>query len=127
MRSLLALILTLVFVAGAVAQNPRGAASVREYPTAAAALEALRAKSGVKISTHAGWTVIEDKSTLSLWSFTPPRHPAGPAAIHRKVMQEAGSISIKTDVLCEAPKPACDALVVDFQKLNAKVRDDLKQ
>ena len=127
MRVLLALILTLMLAAVADAQNPPGAKSVREYPTAAAALEALRSKSGVKISTQNGWTVIEDKSTLSLWLFTPSGYPAHPAAIHRQVIQEGGNISIQMDVLCEAPKPACDAMVADFQKLDARVRDDLKR
>ena len=128
MRVLCALLLTVILADIASAQNLTGkAAPVPEYPTAAAALEALRAKSGVKISTEAGWTVIEDRSTFSVWSFTPPGHPAFPAAIHRQVVQDGNNMFVKTSVLCEAPKSACDAVVAEFQKLNGQVRDELKQ
>ena len=128
MRVLAALLLTVIFADIASAQNLTGqAAAVSEFPTAAAALEALRAKSGVKISTEAGWTVIEDQSTLSVWSFTPPGHPAFPAAIQRQVVQDGNNMRVKMNVLCEAPKSACDAVAAEFQKLNGDVRDELKQ
>jgi hypothetical protein len=128
MRVLAALMLAAVFANSAIAQDTPGVStSDREYATVALALEALRAKSGVKISDLAGWTVIEDRSTLSLWSFTPSGHPAHPAAIHRKVVQEGNNIFVKMHVLCEAPKPACDKVVADFQSLNQQVRKDMKQ
>jgi hypothetical protein len=128
MRALAALILAAVLANSAVAQDTPGkSTSDREYATVALALEALRAKSGVKISDLSGWTVIEDRSTLSLWSFTPPGHPAHPAAIQRKVIQEGNNILVKMHVLCEAPKPACDKVVADFQSLNQQVRKDMKQ
>jgi hypothetical protein len=84
-------------------------------------------KDGVKISTESGWTVIEDQSTLSVWSFTPSGHPAFPAAVHRQVIQEGNNLFVKMNVLCEAPKAACDTMVAEFQKLNGQVRDDLKR
>jgi hypothetical protein len=90
-------------------------------------LDALRAKSGVKVSVQSGWTVIEDQSTLSLWSFAPQGHPAYPAAVHRKVVQDGNGIFIRMNVLCEASKPACDALATEFQKLDGQVRDDLRR
>jgi hypothetical protein len=126
MRMLFCLVFTFANLAVAQAQpgkSPQGG----EYATAAAALKALRAKSGVKISTQAGWTVVEDRSTLSVWSFAPPGHPAFPAAVRRKVVQEGSNILVQMNVLCEAPKPACDAMVAEFQKLNGQVRDDLKR
>ena len=73
-----------------------------------------------------GWTVIEDPSTLSLWSFTSQGHAAHPAAIHRKIITEGDDIFIKMDVLCEASKPACDQLAVEFNALNEQVRKDLQ-
>jgi hypothetical protein len=128
MRVFSALLLTVILADIACAQNPTGkAAPAPEYRTAAAALEALRAKGGVKISTESGWTVIEDQSTLSVWSFTPPGHPAFPAAVHRQVIQEGNNLFVKMNVLCEAPKSACDTMVAEFQKLNGQVRDDLKR
>ena len=128
MRVFFALLLTAILADVAWAQNPTGkAAPVPEYRTAAAALEALRAKGGVKISTESGWTVIEEQSTLSVWSFTPSGHPAFPAAVHRQVIQEGNNLFVKMNVLCEAPKAACDTMVAEFQNLNGQVRDDLKR
>ena len=120
----------LVFVAAIVLSNAAFAqekSSTPEYPTVASALDALRAKSGVKLSTQSGWTVIEDRSTLSVWSFVPEGHPAHPAVIHRKVVQDGNNIFVQMNVLCEAPKAACDAVVTDFEKLNGKVRDSLSR
>jgi hypothetical protein len=128
MRFLLASVLAVIFANVAIAQDATNDAKPdREYPTAAAALDAIRAKSGVKISVQSGWTVIEDRSTLSIWSFTPPGHPAHPAAIHRKVVQQGDNLFIKMNVLCEAPKSACDAMVAEFQNLNGQVSEHLKR
>ncbi|MCA6112116.1 hypothetical protein [Bradyrhizobium cenepequi] len=126
MRALLVPPLVIVLSNAALAQREPGTAAP-EYPTVASALAALRVKGGVNASMQSGWTVIEDASTLSLWSFVPDGHPAYPAAIHRKVIKEGDNIAIQMNVLCEAPKPACDALVAEFTKLNGKVREDLKQ
>jgi hypothetical protein len=128
MKVFFALLLTVTLADVASAQNPAGkAAPAPEYRTAAAALEALRATGGVKISTESGWTVIEDQSTLSVWSFTPSGHPAFPAAVHRQVIQEGNNLFVKMNGLCEAPKSACDTMVAEFQKLNGQVRNDLKR
>ena len=128
MRALFPLLFATALPGIAAAQDTTGKAMPdREYPTVASALEAMRTKSGVKTSVRSGWTVIEDQSTLSLWSFAPPDHPAYPAAVQRKVIREGDNIFVKMNVLCEAPKPACDAMVADFQKLDGRVRDDLKR
>jgi hypothetical protein len=95
----------------------------REYKTVASALEGLRAKDGVKTSIQAGWTIIEDQSTFSVWSFTPSGHPAYPAVIRRTVVKRGDQISLQTNVLCEAAKAACDAMVAEFARLNEKVRE----
>ncbi len=124
MRVVLSVVLTVASSALALAQGAPGGAKP-DYPTAAQALEALRAKPGVNVSVQSGWTVIEDRATLSVWSFTPADHRAHPAAIQRKIVQEGANIYVRMNVLCEAPKPDCDALVADFGKLNERVRDDL--
>lgn len=124
MKLFFALLLTFILADVAHAEN---AAPASGYRTAAAALEALRSKAGVKIATEAGWTVIEDRSTLGVWSFTPSGHPAFPAAVQRQVVQEGNNLFVKMNVLCEAPKPACDTMVAEFQKLNGNVRDELKR
>jgi hypothetical protein len=43
---------------------PETATSGVEYPTVAAALSALKARSNVSISTQRGWTIISDKKVL---------------------------------------------------------------
>jgi hypothetical protein len=78
------------------------------YPSIAAALAALRAKPGVKISIQDGWTMIEDTPAYTLWAFVPASDPAYPAAIKRQVASEAGQSVIRTSIHCEADKAACD-------------------
>ena len=126
MKALVALILA-VAVAHTAAAQPRNDKPTAEYPTVAAALSDLRLKSGVKATVESGWTIIEDPSTLSLWSFVPQGHPAYPSAVHRKVVQKGNELFVSMDILCEAPKPACDVVAADFDKLNNSVRDDLKR
>jgi hypothetical protein len=126
MKALLALLLVVAGAHHAVAQGTTGAEKL-EYSTVAQALAALRAKPGVSISAQSGWTVIEDRSTLTLWSFTPAGHRAHPAAIRRTITQEGGSFFVNMNVLCEAPKPDCDAVVADFEKLNGQMREDLQR
>jgi hypothetical protein len=124
MKALFALVLIAACVDLAAAQGTTGAER-SEYATAAQALQGLRAKPGVKISMQSGWTVIEDRSTLSVWSFPPVGQRAYPTAIQRKIVQEGSNIFVKMKVLCEAPKPDCDAVVAEFGKLNERVRGDL--
>lgn len=97
------------------------------YPTVAAALNAMRAKSGANVSIQAGWTVIEDRAALTAWSFTPAGHPAHPAVVRRTITREGDNIFVKMTVLCEAPKPACDALTAEFQDLSKKMQDSLRR
>jgi hypothetical protein len=92
--------------------------SKMEYPNVATALDALRTKSGVTVKVEAGWTVIEDRATMSIWSFTPSGHPAHPATVRRAVIQQGDKIFVEMSVLCEAAKSACDKLVAEFEALN---------
>lgn len=127
MKLIIALGLAVAFVDVAVAQGISAQTTHdREYATVSSALEAMRAKSGVKVSVQSGWTVIEDEETMSLWSFTPSNHSAHPAAVHRKVIREGENILIQSKVLCEGLKPACDAMVSEFSKLDQSVRDSMK-
>lgn len=96
------------------------------FPTVAAALDALRSKNGVVASNQDGWTVIEDRPAMTLWSFTPPGHEAHPAAVRRTIVRNGDDISVVTAVLCEAEKPACDALTAQFQQLTNKMREQLR-
>jgi len=97
------------------------------YPSVAAALEALRAKSNVKISNEGGWTIVDDRENQTIWSFTSSNHPAHPAAIKRIIVQKGDGIHLEMSALCQAEKPACDKLVAEFQALNDKIRESFSR
>ena len=106
MRRLLWVFIALLAVEAAAAAQPAGAkdSSSIGYPTVASALDGMRSKSGVRVSNQDGWTVIEDGSTMSIWSFTPAGHPAHPAVVRRTVVQQGSDISVQMATLCEAKK-----------------------
>jgi hypothetical protein len=90
------------------------------YPTIADAIAALRAKPGVQIRVEQGWTIVEDGRTL--WTFTPDGHPAHPTVVKRTVVEDTKGVWMDMDVLCQAAKKPCDALVREFQQLNESTR-----
>src|SRR6204780_2364279 len=110
MKTLFPLVVLIVASFDLAAAQGAGGTERPEYATAAQALQGLRGKPGVKISVQSGWTVVEDRSTLSVWSFPPVGHRAYPTAIQRKVVQEATNIFVKRNALCEAPNPDSDAV-----------------
>jgi hypothetical protein len=111
----------------ASAQQPSTAQSSIGYPSVAAALQALQHKSGVNIVNQGGWTVIDDPSEQTIWSFTPPGHPAYPAAVRRQIVKGDSGFSLKMSILCQAAKQPCDKLVADFQELNNKMRENINR
>jgi ribonuclease HI len=92
-----------------------------EYKSVAEALNALRSKPNVEISVRGDWTIVEEPANYTLWSFAPKEHAAYPAVVKRQAVQKDGVVSIKTDVICEATKNACDALVREFMQMNENV------
>lgn len=98
------------------------------YSTVAAALADLRTKPGVQIREQQGWTIIRDQESgnLALWSFTPPGHPAHPAAVKRVVAEKDGAVYIDMKVLCQADKTSCDTLVREFQALNDRIKEEVR-
>src|SRR5260221_7853769 len=97
------------------------------YPSVAAALDALKARNDVRISVQGGWTIVDDPRDGSLWSFTPPNHPAHPAVVKRNPVQKDGSMFIQMRALCQADKAACDKLMAEFQELNSKIAADIQR
>lgn len=91
------------------------------YPSAEAALAALRVKPGVAFSEQAGWTIAEEREAKTLWSFTPAGHPAHPAAVKRQFVTEDGRLTLKTSISCQAAKAPCDDLVREFDALNERM------
>jgi hypothetical protein len=107
-----------------IAEAPK---STIGYPTAEAALAALRVKPGVSFATQNGWTIATDAADNAVWSFPPERDPAYPAVVRRQMTPGPnGAVSVQTDVLCAAPKTACDDLVRAFERMNDEVKAQLQ-
>jgi hypothetical protein len=121
MRRLLLTLVATIFPFVAFAQGERGIG----YPTVAAALEALKARSDVRISVQGGWTIVDDRPANTIWSFTPPDHPAHPAAVKRAVVSRDGAIGVNTSALCQASKAACDKLMEEFRELNERMSQSM--
>ena len=79
------------------------------------------------VSSQSGWTVITENGGLTLWSFTPPGHPAHPAAVKRVMSQKDGAWYVNMNVLCQADKAPCDQLVQDFKLLNERMRESIER
>jgi hypothetical protein len=110
--------------ADSIAEAPK---STIGYPTAEAALTALRAKPGVTFADQDGWTIATDDADNAVWSFPPERDPAYPAVVRRQMTPgPKGSVSVQMDVLCSAPKTACDDLVRAFERMNEEARRQLQ-
>jgi len=109
------------------ASAPTQSESPIGYPTVAAALEALRARSDANVSVQGGWTIVNVGSERSIWSFTPPEHPAHPAAIKRTLVLRDGAAFIDMRALCQADKAACDKLIEEFNQLNARIRESMQR
>lgn len=97
------------------------------YPTAAAALEGLRARRDVKFTTQQGWTVVTENGGLTIWTFAPPGHPAHPAVAKRYLTQnDDDSWDMTTLILCGATKTACDKLRDEYAELDVRMRQELE-
>jgi hypothetical protein len=96
------------------------------YPSVLAALADLRSKPDVQFSEAHGWTIADDRSHFTIWSFAPANDPAYPSAVKRTALQEGSGVSMQMNVLCESTQSACDKLVSDFQAPNDHMRDSFK-
>lgn len=120
-------ILTATCAVAQPAPSPADARAPMDYPSVAAALESIRTKSGAKITMQSGWTVIQDEATTTVWSFTPPSHPAYPAALRRSVVEQDGSLVVKSDAMCEAAKAACEQLMADVRDLDNRMSEAIEK
>jgi hypothetical protein len=89
-----------------------------EYKSVADALQALRARPGVLLTTENGWLIATDEAAYTIWSFAPSSYPAYPAVVKRQVIAKGSGSSMVMSVHCEASKSACDDLVRTFSRLN---------
>ena len=118
---------------GAVAESatpPQPApadASEFGFATPDDALRDLRSRRGVTITNQGGWTVVDDRENLTLWSFTPPGHPAHPAGVKRTIVKDSsGNVSVVMSARCGASKTACDKLWSEFNELNNRMRQSIQ-
>jgi hypothetical protein len=96
------------------------------YPTVDAALKDLHSHADVEFREEHGWTTASDTSHNTVWSFPPVGNPAYPSAVKRMAVQDGKGVSMKMDVLCQASQNACDKLVEDFNALNERVRESMR-
>jgi len=113
--------------AAASALPPEAPRSSIEYPSVAAALAALHSKPGVVFSTQDGWTIAEDTTTKTIWSFPPKDNPAYPSMAKRYVDVSGGASYLKTAVVCEATRSACEDLARQLQQLNTDLATKMHQ
>lgn len=97
------------------------------YATVDAALQALKGRSDVSISVQGGWTIVHDDPVNTIWSFTPPTHPAHPAVVKRAAVSRDGEVQIQMTGLCQASKTACDKLMKEFEELNEGIAQSLTE
>ena len=71
--------------------------------------------------------MVEDRANHAVWSFVPNNHEAYPAVVKRAVVTRNDGTHIDMDVVCEAPKAACDRLVESFKALNAETIKGLQK
>ena len=95
--------------------------------TVGEALSRMKGDPNYEVQIHEGWTIVASKPHGTMWSFTPPSHPAHPAYVRREVVEENGTISIATSAKCGASKAACDALVRQFLELNNQVSERIQK
>lgn len=121
--------------AGAISVGSEGVASPLPeqpdpgigYHSVAMAYVDLSTKPGIEISNQNGWTIATDVAAKTIWSFAPQGDPSYPTVVRRQVVQEGGTVVIKTQVLCEATKATCDAVVQQFEGLNAQASASLNR
>lgn len=98
-----------------------------EYSTVAEAKEALSAKAGVKVQRQEGWLIFNDGPSV-IWSFAPEDHEAWPAVGKRQLLQgDDGRFYVRTDLMCEASKEACDRLHASYQALDEAMMKSLEK
>ncbi|MBV8912614.1 MAG: hypothetical protein JOZ05_06205, partial [Acetobacteraceae bacterium] len=86
----------LLALAGCAQGSPQSAPI--GYATPDEAFAALRVRPDVRFRRQAGWTVAEDRSNHTVWSFAPPGHLAYPAAVRRQLVERDGSMVVEVRV-----------------------------
>lgn len=85
-------------------------------------------KPGVSINElkPSGWIIVNEPRSI-MWSFTPVGHYAHPAVVRREVVERDGGVALEMRALCQADKASCDKLIREFQELNERMRQSMRQ
>jgi len=98
-----------------------------EYASVAEAKAALLAIPGVQTQNQQGWLIVNEKPGVN-WSFAPEDHEAHPAVGKRQLLQgDDGRFHVRTDLMCEASKEACDRLHASYQALDEAMMKSLEK
>jgi hypothetical protein len=91
-------------------------------------LETLRDEPGVELIHEDDlYLALAEKARSIVWTFTRPNHPAHPAVVCRRVVQQGDAVGVDMRVVCVGPKAACDRMVADFQELNKRMRENFER
>ena len=124
----LTVILTLTFSGPLIAADNERQSSIG-YPSVDAALTALKNDPNAVVREQGGWTIIQTKESdksMSIWSFSPPSHPAHPAAVKRTVYEKDGAVMMRTNALCQASKAECDKLMAEFADMERQMQERMR-
>lgn len=73
------------------------------------------------------YIALRDRSRMITWTFTQAAHPAHPAVICRRIVGPEGALRLEMNANCTASKPACDALIAEFERMNARMIEEMKR
>lgn len=73
------------------------------------------------------YIALRDRNRMITWTFTQSSHPAHPAVVCRRVVESDGAVRLEMNTTCEANKPACDALIAEFEQMNARMMEEMKR
>ena len=98
-----------------------------EYPTVAAALSALRARTNLVIREENGWLGFQDDVTMTIWTFTPRNHLAYPSVVKQTIVQKGDDVVLELTGLCEATKIECEKLMAEYRANVERIRSSVRQ
>jgi uncharacterized protein len=91
------------------------------YSSVKAAFNALKHDPNAKFHEDEGWTTVRQNNGNG-WIFTPPWHPAYPAAFKRTVVEKDGELLVQSSTMCQGEKAACDRLTKEYERETNKIR-----
>jgi hypothetical protein len=81
-----------------------------------------------EVFRDASYIALSDPANKITWTFTVPGNAAHPSVVCRRIVQDnAGNLNLEMQISCDAAEPACLQLKRDFEALNARMIDAMKQ